>query len=118
MTTSDKIFRGALVAALIAAVPVVASAAMTKEQVAAKIEKAYNVKVLRVTPMTEDGKAIFAVTVMSPAGNWNHAFQVNTIAVDAQTGAPVVQFGQTRGQLQKGPPPVQERGGIMTGEDQ
>ncbi len=117
MTFPRNIVGGALAAALVAALPFAAQAAMTKEQVAAKIEKEFGVKVLRVTPTTEDGKALFAVTVMSGGGNWNHAFQVNTIAVDAATGEPAVQYGQRDGQLRMAAPPVQERGGIMTDED-
>lgn len=107
----------ALAAALILAVPTVAQAAMTKDQVAAKIEKEFKVKVLRVEPMTEDGKPVFAVTVMGSGGDWNHAFQVNTIAVDAATGQPVVQFGQFDGRLRKPAPFVGERTAPLTAED-
>ncbi|MBI1985586.1 MAG: PepSY domain-containing protein [Rhodospirillales bacterium] len=107
----------ALAAALILAVPTVAPAAMTKDQVAQKIEKEFKVKVLRVEPMTEDGKPIFAVTVMGSGGDWNHAFQVNTIAVDAATGLPVVQFGQFDGRLRKPAPFVGERTAPLTAED-
>lgn len=107
----------AVLAAFILAVPTAASAAMNKDQVAQKIEKEFKVKVLRVEPMTEDGKPIFAVTVMSAGGNWNHAFQVNTIAVDAETGQPVVQFGQFGGWLRKPAPFVGERTAPLTLED-
>ena len=106
-----------LAAALVLAAPVVAEAAMSKDQVAQKIEKEFKVKVLRVKPATEDGKPIFAVTVMSGGGDWNHAFQVNTIAVDAATGQPVVQFGQFGGWLRKPAPFVGERTAPMTAED-
>jgi len=107
----------ALAAALVLAVPTIAEAAMTKDQVAQKIEKEFKVKVLRVEPMTEDGKPIFAVTVMSAGGDWNHAFQVNTIAVDAATGERVVQFGQFGGWLRKPAPFVGERTAPLTAED-
>ena len=107
----------ALAAAVVLAVPAGVQAAMSKDQVATKIEAAFKVKVLRVVPMTEDGKPIFAVTVMSPGGNWNHAFQVNTIAVDAATGQPVVQFGQFGGWLRKPAPFVGERTAPTTAED-
>ena len=106
-----------LLAALVLAAPTVAEAAMTKDQVAQKIEKEFKVKVLRVEPMTEDGKPIFAVTVMSAGGDWNHAFQVNTIAVDADTGERVVQFGQFGGWLRKPAPFVGERTAPLTAED-
>lgn len=107
----------AVLAALILAVPTAAQAAMTKDQVAQKIEKEFKVKVLRVEPMTEDGKQVFAVTVMGSGGDWNHAFQVNTIAVDAATGQPVVQFGQFDGRLRKPAPFVGERTAPLTAED-
>ena len=106
-----------LLAALVLAAPTIAEAAMTKDQVAQKIEKEFKVKVLRVEPMTEDGKPIFAVTVMSAGGDWNHAFQVNTIAVDADTGERVVQFGQFGGWLRKPAPFVGERTAPLTAED-
>lgn len=107
----------ALAAALILAVPTAAPAAMTKDQVAQKIEAAFKVKVLRVEPATVDGKPAFAVTVMGSGGNWNHAFQVNTIAVDAATGQPVVQFGQFDGRLRQPAPFVGERTAPLTAED-
>ncbi len=106
----------ALAAAMMLAAPT-AMAAMSKDQVAQKIEKEFKVKVLRVEPATVDGKQIFAVTVMSAGGDWNHAFQVNTIAVDAATGQPAVQFGQFGGWLRKPAPFVGERTAPLTAED-
>lgn len=107
----------ALASALIVGLAGGAEAAMSKDQIAQKIEREFKVKVLRVEPITEDGKALYAVTVMSPGGNWNHAFQVNTIAVDAATGNPVVQYRQSGGQLREGAAPVQQRTAPMTAED-
>jgi hypothetical protein len=103
----------ALLGALMLAAPTVAEAAMSKDQVAAKI-----VKVLRVEPATDNGKAIFAVTVMSGGGDWNHAFQVNTIAVDATTGQPVVQYRHGTSGSHNPPPFVGERTAPLTAEDQ
>lgn len=118
MTRSRNLIGGALAAALLVSLPAVALAAMTADQVAKKIAADYGVQVLGVETATgADSKPVFAVKVMNKGGNWNHAFQVNTIAVDPQTGEPVVQYGQTGGQLHKAAPPVQDRGGIMTGED-
>ncbi len=114
MTMFRKFFGAALALALILAAPVAALAAMTKEQVAQKIEKEFKVKVLRVEPMTEDGKPIFAVTVMSAGGDWNHAFQVNTIAVDAATGQPVVQYRHGTSGSRNPPPFVGERTAPLT----
>ena len=69
-----------------------ASAAMSADQVAAAISEAYGVTVLRVEPMTEDGRAAYLVTIMNPGGDFNDAFQVNRIVVDAETGDLIPQF--------------------------
>ncbi len=61
-------------------------AAMSADQVAAAIAEAYGVTVLRVEPMTEDGRAVYLVTIMIRGGDFNDAFQVNKIIVDAETG--------------------------------
>ncbi len=67
-------------------------AAMSADQVAAMITEAYGVTVLRVEPMTEDGRAAYLVTIMNPGGDFNEAFQVNRIVVDAETGDLISQF--------------------------
>jgi hypothetical protein len=69
-----------------------ASAAMSADQIKAAIEKEYGVKVLSVKAATFDGRAVYRVTMMNPGGNYNTAFQVNAIDVDAETGKPVSQF--------------------------
>ena len=61
-------------------------AAMSADQVAAAIAEAYGVTVLRIEPMTKDGRAAYLVTIMNPGGDLNDAFQVNKIIVDAETG--------------------------------
>ncbi len=65
---------------------------MSKEEVAKAVGEAYGVTVLRVVAGEDDGRAVYLVTFMSPGGNFNEAFQVNTIAVDAETGKKVSQF--------------------------
>lgn len=122
MTSLRKALRGALAAALLAAIVAIpaaaALAAMTADQVAKKIANDYGVQVLGVETATgADGQTVFAVKVMNKGGNWNHAFQVNTIAVDPATGEPVVQYGQTGGQLRRAAPPVQDRTAPMTAAD-
>jgi len=70
-----------------------ANAAMTADQIGAAVAARYGVEVLRVVEaMGDDGRAAWRVTVMNPGGDFNEAFQVNTILVDAETGAPIVQF--------------------------
>ncbi len=69
-----------------------ASAAMTEAEVKAKVVEAYGVEVLRIRRAGLDGRDVFLVTVMNPGGDFDEAFQVNTIAFDAETGAPVPRF--------------------------
>ena len=74
------------------AVPSSANAAMTQSQVAAATEKSYDVRVLKIYADKENGKNVFRVKVMYNGGDWNTAFQVNTIVIDAETGERVAQF--------------------------
>ncbi len=67
-------------------------AAMSEDQVRAAITRDYGVEILRIRADTLDGRAVFLVTVMNPGGDFNTAFQVNTLAVDAETGRLVPQF--------------------------
>ncbi len=87
---------GALAAAAVLsaalAFPPTAIAAMTANQVKAKIAKDFGVKVLKVRPAKADGRKVYLVTMMNPGGDFNEAFQVNTIIVDAETGKLVSRF--------------------------
>lgn len=57
------------------------------------IARAYGVRVLKVRPVTHDGRAAFEVTVMNPRGDFNEAFQVTRLLVDATTGKLISGFG-------------------------
>ncbi len=81
-----------LVAAVATWSAAVSQAAMSEDQVRTAIERDYGVQVLRVSPGMADGRNVFMVTVMNPAGDFNEAFQVNTLVVDAETGRLVPQF--------------------------
>ncbi len=85
-----------MLAPLVAAVAMwsaaVSQAAMSEDQVRTAIERDYGVQVLRISPGTADGRNVFVVTVMNPPGDFNEAFQVNTLMVDAETGRLVPQF--------------------------
>ncbi len=83
--------------------------ALSADQVKRQVETQYGVKVLRIKPMTEQGRSAFAVTIMNPGGAFNEAFQVNTIVIDAETGRPIVQYRQGPGGLQPGAPPISSR---------
>lgn len=82
---------GALVAGWMMAAAA-ALAAMSADEVKTRIEKEYGVQVLKVTPVERDGAKSYAVTVMNPGGDFNTAFMVTTLEVDAETGRLVPQF--------------------------
>lgn len=65
---------------------------LTPEAVKSQVAERFGVEVLRVTEAEENGRPIFVVTVMNPAGDYNGAFQVNRLAVDRATGELVSQF--------------------------
>jgi hypothetical protein len=106
-------FATALVGAIVL-VAAPARAEMSADAVKQKIEADYAVTVLRVTPMTDDGRPVFAVTIMNPGGAFNEAFQVNTIVIDAETGQPIIQYRQGSGGLRPAAPPVSSRTGPST----
>ena len=66
--------------------------AMSADEVAAAIAEAYGVTVLRVVPAKDDGRSVFRLTIMNPGGDFDEAFQVNTLLVDAETGKLVSGF--------------------------
>jgi uncharacterized membrane protein YkoI len=74
------------------AFPLPAIAALSADQVKARIAKDFGVKVLRVRPGKDRGRNVYLVTMMNPGGDFNEAFQVNTIIVDAETGQLVPRF--------------------------
>ncbi len=103
----------ALIGAIVSLAPP-AGAEMSVDAVIQKIEAVYAVTVLRVKPMTDGGRRVFAVTVMNPGGDFNGAFQVNTIIIDAETGQLIIQYRQGPGGLRPAAPPVSSRTGPST----
>jgi hypothetical protein len=67
-------------------------AAAGSDQVKRDIEARFPVQVLKVDQATADGRSVFIVTVMNRSGDYNEAFQVNRLVVDAATGKLVRQF--------------------------
>ncbi len=65
---------------------------LSPEELKQQIEQTYPVEVLGIRAVKADGKAAYAVTVMMRGGDFNEAFPVNTIIVDADTGAPISVF--------------------------
>ncbi len=68
--------------------------ALTQEEAERKVAEAFGVEVLsKHTRAGEiDGRAVWFLTVMNPGGTFNDAFQVNTLAVDQETGELVPAF--------------------------
>ena len=79
-------------AAALALSPGAAAAELSADEVAQQIAKTYPVKVLRVRAIALDGRTAYAVTLMTKGGDFDGAFQVNTIIVDANTGKPIPVF--------------------------
>ena len=115
--TATRTLRGAALAVVFGATLALGAApavALSADQVRRQVETRYGVKVLRIKPMTEQGRSAFAVTIMNPGGDFNEAFQVNTIVIDAETGRPIVQYRQGPGGLEPAAAPVSSRTGPST----
>jgi hypothetical protein len=69
-----------------------ASADMSKREIQAEIENKYDARVLKMFIGKDLGRPVYFVRVMFKGGNYNTAFQVNTLVVDAKTGKPLPQF--------------------------
>lgn len=63
-----------------------ALAEVGRDEAAQDIAERYGVEVLKVREGEVDGVPAWLVTVMFPGGNFNSAFQVQTLAVDKQSG--------------------------------
>ena len=86
---------GLAIAAIVAAgvaMPTPALGAVSADQAGKRVAKSFGVKVLKVRPGKIDGRQVFLVTVMNPKGDFNEAFQVSTVVVDAATGKLVSGF--------------------------
>ena len=80
------------VGAVLAAGAALALAAMSADQVKRQVERTFGVRVLKMRPMKDAGEAAFAVVIMNHGGDFNEAWQVNTIVVDAESGKLIRQF--------------------------
>ncbi len=99
----------AVFGAALASVASPAEAALSADQVKRQVETRYGVTVLRIKPVTEQGRSAYAVTIMNPGGAFDEAFQVNTLVIDAETGRPIIQYRQSPDGLQPAAPPVSSR---------
>ncbi len=89
---SAGLILGAFAALALASPPVAAQAQKSVQQISADIAQRYKAQVLRVTLMDGGGKPAYAVTVMSPGGDYDDAFRVVTLVVDGATGELIPQF--------------------------
>ena len=86
------IFTSLLAGLGLSAMPSQSLAAMSQVQVRTAVEKDYDVKVIKITPGTDAKRPVFVVKIMYNGGNFNTAFQINTIVIDADTGKRIAQF--------------------------
>lgn len=89
-------------------VPTPVAAAVSSDEAARKVAQQYSVKVLRVRAAVLDNIPVWLVTVMTPGGDNNNAFQVTTLAVDQESGELVPAF--RHGASGFSPPEGQARG--------
>jgi len=80
------------VAIIAAAAPIPAAATMTESEAVRMIKETYDVEVLRTRTGQIEGPQVWLLTVMNRGGDFNTAFQVNTLAVDQETGRLVPAF--------------------------
>lgn len=85
------------------------SSQVSKEQIRQKLEHDYDVTVLRMREIVQDGKPVIAATLMNKGGDSNRAFQVHTIVVDPQTGKLVSQYRSKTNGIQHAAPPITHR---------
>ena len=115
--TATRALRGAALAVVFGATLALGATpagALSADQVKRQVETRYGVKVLRIKPMTEQGRSAFAVTIMNPGGVFNEAFQVNTIVIDAETGRLIIQYRRGPGGIEPAAAPVSSRTGPST----
>ncbi len=79
-----------LVGALLGSAPALAQ--MSAEEIADAVAETYGVTVLRTVAAEDDGTLMYVVTFMNPGGDFNTAYQVSSVAVDAETGKLISQF--------------------------
>lgn len=84
-------------------------AQVSEDQIRQKLESDFGVTVLRMREIVQDGKTVIAATLMSPGGNLNEAFQVNTVVVDPETGKLVSQYRSKTNGIQHAAPPITHR---------
>lgn len=82
----------AVFAVLLLAWAMPARAEMSADEAGRAVASEFGVDVLKVEVDSEDGSRVYLVTFMTPGGDFNGAFQVGTVMVDAGTGRLVSRF--------------------------
>jgi hypothetical protein len=72
--------------------PAQAAADPVGERLAKDIAGRFGVRVLRAERGESDGKPVYRLLVMNPGGDFDNAFAVHTLVVDAATGELLPQF--------------------------
>jgi hypothetical protein len=80
-------FAAGLAVALLAPGP--AAAEVARERLERRVAEEFGARVLKIERGTLDGTAVLLVTMMREGGNDNAAFKVDTVAFDAESGAPL-----------------------------
>ncbi|GEM_PF-5890563 len=62
------------------------------QRVAKMLSERYGVQVIRAERTQLNGKPVFEVVVINPGGDFNEAYAVHTLVVDASTGTLISQF--------------------------
>ena len=65
---------------------------VTARQASQQFAETHGVQVLKVRTGEIGGKRVYLLTFMNPTGDFNEAFQVNTVAVDVSTGKLIAGF--------------------------
>jgi hypothetical protein len=60
--------------------------ALGEDEVRALLRESLGVEILKIETIESQGRPAYAVTVMSPPGNDNSAFMVETLVIDGATG--------------------------------
>jgi hypothetical protein len=86
------------------------------QRLANELSSRFDVQVLRAQREQVDGKPVYRMVVMNPGGDFNEAYAVHTLIVDAKTGALVSQFqNETSGyQLSASPDRTPRANGVGT----
>lgn len=100
---------GLAIALIAGASPSMAQLNMNADQIKQRIESDYGVTVLRVEEVSDQERSAFAVTTMKSGGDYDDAYQVNTVVADPETGGLIRQYRHTANGMRFAAPSVDLR---------